>query len=383
MPAVSAVAARLNRIDWNFPQAGTAAGSIHKTHWFPGNFIPQIPAALIEVLSRPGDLVLDPFGGSGTTVLEAARLGRRAIYSDAVSACVTIARAKVAAMTEGVASATVTQVEHALTWDHACHSDEVGKSGEGSDPELERWYHPRTLAQLRYIWKLLEQLDGPDRLTLCLLFSDLLFSCASTGGARTRTGKLRRHHWGWIADNVSPKELACHDAVEGFRTRLRWLPTPIAVEHQPIVHQGEARSLSVPSESVDLIVTSPPYVGVIDYVKANRLLYLWMNWPFDQERAGEIGARFKRRRPAIVAEYLGDMAACWREFHRVLKPGGAAAIVIGESRAFPGTCEKTIEDLDALMPVIWGPKKRVSTRRRVAERAAREALELVLVAQKR
>lgn len=383
MPALSAYAARLDRIDWNFPQAGTAAGSIHKSHWFPGNFIPQIPAALIEVLSKPNDVVLDPFGGSGTTVLEASRLGRRSIYADSVSACVTIADAKIAAATEGLTPSTATQIEHALTWDHACFSDQVGRDGEGSHPELERWYHPQTLAQLRFIWQLVEQQSGAEREILTLLFSDLLFSCASTAGSLTRTGKLRRHHWGWIADNVMPKEFARHDAVMGFRNRLHGLPAPTPVEHRPLVLKANAKALELPSGSIDLIVTSPPYVGVIDYVKANRLLYLWMNWPFDQERTAEIGARYKRRRPSIVAEYLADMAACWREFHRVLKPGGVAAIVIGESRAFPNTCERTIAELNSLMPLTWGPKARVSTRRRVAERAAREALELVLVAEKR
>lgn len=383
MPTLSAHAGRLDRIDWNFPQAGTATGSIHKAHWFPGNFISQIPAALIEVLSNPGDVVLDPFGGSGTTVLEAARLGRRSIYADAVSACVLITQAKIAAATDGIAPATLIQIEHALTWDHACYSNEVGQQGEGSDPALEKWYHPQTLAQLRYIWQLVEQQIGAERRTLSLLFSDLLFSCASTGGSLTKTGKLRRHHWGWIADNVIPRQLVRHDAVAGFRNRLRSLPAPTAVEYAPIVLHGGAQSLDIPPQSVDLIVTSPPYVGVIDYVKANRLLYLWMNWPFDEERAAEIGARYKRRRPLVVAEYLQEMAGCWHEFHRVLKPGGAAAIVIGESRAFPGTCERTIADLDALMPVTWGPIKRIPTRRRVTDRAAREALELVLVAEKR
>src|SRR3546814_9534370 len=71
MSVVNEDVARLNRLNWDFPQAGTAQGSIHKFHWFPGNFIPQIPAALIEILSAPGDPVLDPFGGSGTTSIEA------------------------------------------------------------------------------------------------------------------------------------------------------------------------------------------------------------------------------------------------------------------------------------------------------------------------
>lgn len=143
MPALSAYAARLDRIDWDFPQAGTVTGSIHQLHWFPGNFIPQIPAALIEVLSRPGDLVLDPFGGSGTTVLEAARLGRRSIYSDAVSACALIARAKIAAATKGLARGTTTEILHALTWDHACFSDEVDSKAKAPPPTLPSGIIPR------------------------------------------------------------------------------------------------------------------------------------------------------------------------------------------------------------------------------------------------
>src|SRR4051794_3889600 len=46
----------LDRVDWNFPNTGTKPGSVHTLHWFPGNFIPQIPAALIQILSGPDTL---------------------------------------------------------------------------------------------------------------------------------------------------------------------------------------------------------------------------------------------------------------------------------------------------------------------------------------
>lgn len=376
-------AARLDRIDWDFPQAGTGLGSIHKAHWFAGNFIPQIPAALIELLSEPDDVVLDPFGGSGTTALEAARLGRRAIYSDLVSACHFIATAKLAAATAGLSAETRAALMLALTWDHACFTDQVGDAKEGSHPELARWYHSRTLGQLRFIWKQIERVDGAERLTLELAFSDLLFSCVSTGGARTSTGGTRRHHWGWVADNVVPKDLVQHDAIDGFRTRIHALPAPFQPKHKPVVLQSDARSLPLEEASVDVIVTSPPYVGVIDYVKANRMLYLWMNWPFDGERAREIGARYKRQRTSLPAEYLDAMEAAWREFNRVLRPGGRIAVVIGESRAFPGVSARAIEELAARMPITWGPRERVPSRRRVSDRAAREAREVIVVAEKR
>jgi len=383
VPIVSEEILRLDRIDWNFPQAGTAPGSIHKFHWFPGNFIPQIPAALIEILSKPGDVVLDPFGGSGTTSIEAARLGRRSVYSDRVSACVFIAKAKSAALSHGLSPDTRDRILEAITFDHTCVSDAVGSNGEGSNPALALWYAPRTLAQLRYLWAAIEQEEAEQRLILQLAFSDLLFACASTGGSLTATGKRRRHHWGWVADNVIPKILIEHDAIAGFRSRLLALAQSQPVSAKEVTFlQRDARELPLADKSVDLVITSPPYIGVIDYVRANRLLYMWMGWPFDEERAEEIGARHKRQRLTAERQYLDEMRACWHEIYRVLRPNGHLAVVIGESRAFPGTFERTLDELAQLMPILWGPRERMPTRRRVADRAARDAREVVLVAVK-
>src|SRR3546814_19013315 len=66
-----------------------------------------------------------------------------------------------------------------------------------------------------------------------------------------------------------------------------------------------------------------------------------MDWPFEQERVHEIGARFKRQRLSAETQYRSEMRACWSEIYRVLKPGGKVAVVIGESRAFPGAFEST------------------------------------------
>jgi len=71
----SAVVERLRRLDWAFEKDDTGFLA-HDIHPYPAKFIPQIPGTLIAVLSARGELVLDPFGGSGTTALEAIRLGR-------------------------------------------------------------------------------------------------------------------------------------------------------------------------------------------------------------------------------------------------------------------------------------------------------------------
>jgi hypothetical protein len=266
-----------------------------------------------------------------------------------------------------------------------CRSDSAGANGEGSHPELERWYHVETLSQLRYLWRLVEKQSAAGaRRILTLVFSDVLFSCASPGRAQTSTGKRRRHHWGWIADNVHPTVLIEQNAIRLFASKLMHVAKirRDAVESDACVLQQDARCLGIATGSVDLVVTSPPYISVIDYTRSNRLLYLWMNWPFDWDRQDEIGARFKRSRQLAADEYLADMRACWTELNRVMRPGAYCALVMGESRKFSGTTIRTIEELTLSMPTVWGPVSRNPSRRRVSERAARETIEYMWVLRK-
>jgi hypothetical protein len=375
---------RLDDVNWDFPRAGTTPGSAHTVHWFPGNFIPQIPAALVQVLSRRGDLVLDPFGGSGTTAVESARLGRRAITSDRIAVCSVISDAKLAVLRGALDRRVLSDILGLLTFEHQCRSDAVGRNGEGAGRALSNWYAHDTLQQLRYLWSLVEEQSPDLRRVLKAIFSDVLFDCASTAGAMTRTGKRRRHHWGWIADNVHPKTLSEHNAVGLFRDRLAQLGkhSEDPVKHSAFVIRQDVRYMAIRDSSIDLIVTSPPYIGVIDYTHANRLIYAWMGWSMDTDRRAEIGARFRRKRQDVVGEYLQDMKAARIEIFRVLRRGAYCALVIGESKKFPGTVDRVLEDFRESFRLVWGPQARHPTRRRVSDQAARDPVEFVCVFKK-
>ena len=67
----------------------------HGIHPYPAKFVPQIPGAIIDAYSKPGDTILDPFCGSGTTLLESIIRGRNALGIDINPIATLISRAKV------------------------------------------------------------------------------------------------------------------------------------------------------------------------------------------------------------------------------------------------------------------------------------------------
>lgn len=120
-------------------------------------------------------MVFDPFAGSGTTGVEAVRLGRNAVVSDRLSVSRLIAEAKVTLITSGMDVKALREVKAALTFDQQCRSNQYGSKGEGLDSALVDWYAADTLAQLRFLWRLIETLPIRARKVLIAVFSDVLF----------------------------------------------------------------------------------------------------------------------------------------------------------------------------------------------------------------
>ena len=376
------VVRRLNSVDWNFLNAGTHRGTVHALHWFPGNFIPQIPAHFIQILSRPGDVVLDPFCGSGTTGAEAYRLGRRSRQSDVCRAGIHVAEGKLALLRLPrlfeLSAPTLEQL----------HFEGLARREWHGNSELREWLAADTLEQLSFIWWLITRIaDTSLRSVLELLFSDVLYVCASTAGSVTRTGGRRRHHWGWIADNVKPRAPVWHNAVRAFRERLLWAAEVARTEARSdtldaTVVWEAVSDLTCQEGEVDLVVTSPPYLGVIDYALANRMSYLWMGWNLDDDRRRELGSRRNRAHRRARERYLQGLVSAVNRIYSAMKPLAYCAVVLGASRKYADTALVSLDLFAHKLKPIWGPVERVVSRRRVAERGGREAKELLCVFRK-
>lgn len=374
---------RLGRVDWSFPTLSNSG--INSIHWYPATYLAAIPGTLIPFLAEPDAVVMDPFCGSGTTGVEAIRLGRKFVGIDNNPVALLMAGAKLSFPEPDRFNAALERVLRragggVLSQNSEPHPNEL---------ELSDWYHTDTAQVLNQI---LNEIIGIEDLLIkrafLSVFSGVLKNCCSQG-----------KHWGWVCDNVKPKasEIVYKDALAIFvQAANTYLHSSIVSLESAQVHGGvsdreDARSRTVlmggdcvenmnlrPESSIDFIMCSPPYYGVADYVKSQRLSYLWFDKDeladyqlgfrdFEILRKQETGARSNRFRKNSHELYMTFMAQFFSACARVVKKDKYIALVVGESKSRQGTTELLIEcaEKSGIELVFRGGRDIKNSRRRL------------------
>ncbi|NVK56825.1 MAG: hypothetical protein HWE26_14565 [Alteromonadaceae bacterium] len=349
----------LTEVDWSFSNFSNSG--LHSIHWYPATYISAIPGTLIPTLCQEGATILDPFSGSGTTGLESLRLGNNFIGFDTNPIAILIAESKLfhpepKRFLDLVRAATSEAQFKYNNNEVATHPQEA---------ELKSWYHANTMAELNAILQELCLIENPNYKKCALaIFSSILKSTCSQG-----------KHWGWVCDNVKPKlsEIiyrnaftsflsACEEFAkathDSFRTIQYWNNslTRSTLRKRANFRVGDcvANMKNLPDESVDLIMTSPPYYGVADYVKSQRLSFLWFDIVdlnhtllgfenFSELRSQEKGSRSHRHRKNSWQQYIEFIHHVFLEAHRILKVNAHMALIVGESSSRAGTTDNIID----------------------------------------
>lgn len=308
--------------EWNFHEEDTKE-HLHSLHPYPAKFIPQIPRRAIGLWTRPGDLVYDPFNGCGTTMLEASLSGRRGIGTDNNAVAILASKAKTAVYSEAdmsAASRFLGRVSGGLS-DARPRPDLVP-----DNKNFLYWFARPTLDRLAALKGMILDEAEPVRTLLLAVFSSIVVR-VSFQDSDTRYSRKER-------------ETRPEDVDQAFRARLAdvvgRLPEAMVPGRAPveIVH-ADARDVPfIASGSVDLIVTSPPYLNAYDYHKYHRQRLHWIGGEesvaFARDR--EIGSHDEFTRSNATPDgYFKDMDACFAEWARVLKRGGRCLIVVGDA----------------------------------------------------
>ena len=355
----------LNIINWEFKDYNSAKYplDINSIPWYPATFPAPIPKYLIGLLSESGDMVFDPFGGKGTTAIEALKQKRKFIYNDLNPHAVLIMRCLLDAVCQGGNENEILQrvrmdQERVVAYSSTnSHPKYCGKKDQlvfeklpdniedvmtirNIRREAAYWFHADTLMELLHLFDYINTYDGIALGIRKLAFISILKEVSS-----------QRGHFSYVTDNCKPADLKYYNAIEAYCDMLERIQRACIdfirqyevinkandlqqISQLCIIHEGDAKDCSfISDESVDLVITSPPYLCAQDYILTMRLNdFFFPNDGFVHTLSKEIGPRRLRRRSGIVKAYFDDMELVTREIYRVLKENAYYCLIIGQGK---------------------------------------------------
>jgi DNA modification methylase len=306
----------------------------HGFHSYVGRMHPTTARRAIAHFSAPGETVLDPFCGGGTTLVEAYAAGRVACGSDVSPLAVRIARVRTTTL-DAASRARLTEdarriAEHAETLAFERRKPFIPR---GAAAEFER-FDAHVAYELFAIRGELFR-EGPvdpvlRALRLCL--SSILVKClrrpapqsakAAAAGATPEFRKIARGFPAkWFAERAV--ELAAGlSQLEAARPA----GTP-----EPCVEECDARALTAFEDaSASLVVTSPPYAGIYDYGAEHAVRYDWLGLPRDRMTKDQLGMRDETLGGANPGAWIEGRRRWMAEIARVLEKGGRAVLIVGD-----------------------------------------------------
>ena len=287
---------------------------VHRLHPYLGKFVPQLAEVFLRRYARPGDLVWDPFAGSGTTLVEANAFGVRAAGCDISAFNCLLMRVKTA------------EYEPAALLRDVVLLAVGGRPVAPKAPSqyLTDWFSPQALAELLAFRDKIPSTTYPDLWRIVLSraarsarlarHDDLDFPGAPVGGEYF----CHKHHR--VCRPVGEAEKFLRRYVRDAVQRVQEYAEARACAETTVLH-GDARELE-PSGPVDLVVTSPPYPGLIDYHEQHAYAFELLG--LERRDDAEIGRGLR--------DYCEDVAAVLRRARKALRPRGRIVIVVNDRR---------------------------------------------------
>lgn len=308
--------------DWDFPASPRRVGDVHP---YPARFIPELPTLALDCL-RPNGPVLDPFCGSGTTLVEAVRRGQQAIGVDLNPIACLMSRVKTTRWSPR---------DEAVVDGHARTLGAHAKSGDIAVlrelaldiPRLDHWFEPWAQRLLAGAVAYVRQLDPADpwRDRLALAVS------ASTVRISNQDSDTR---YAAVSKSIGP-EGGLRILDDALRRIANWLRANASSVQSGAAEVVEADARRIPQDDgiAAAAVFSPPYPNAYEYWLYHKYRMYWLGFDPIEVRCSEIGARpFYSGSGTMTADDFGrEMSEVFSEVHRLLRSGGAAIVVVGDS----------------------------------------------------
>ena len=359
------------------PELSSKERYTHLIHSYPAKLLCNIPYYFLktEDFCKHDGIVLDPFCGTGTVLLEAAISGREALGADANPLAVLISEVKTTYIAKEVLLETLSTI---IKRAERCRETYV------ADSVIEGWFSDSTINQLGRLRYAIDRVkNNGHRKFFLLCFSNLikkvsyadptisvpvhLNPCRFAEGSDRREAASFRLETLKAVDVYDKFENICRlniDRVASLNPLKGGLKSKVISKDARRLTRNLTSEELIKDESVDLILTSPPYAGAQKYIRASRLNLYWLGKKdseairsLNEQNIGredfhkndycqkietgieaadtilrKLYAQGKYERACIVGTYLNEMKKALDESYRVLKVGGYIILVIGNNK---------------------------------------------------
>jgi len=339
---------KIQSVDWEFLKDDTRYGT-HDFHRYSSKFIPQIASNLIEIFSNPGETILDVFLGSGTTCVEAEILGRKSIGIDLNPMAYLISRVKTTPIKDKDLDTDVKRYldkirdkifilreKESLNLKLFSLVQVEMKLNPPTFPNIEKWFQPQVLKELSAIKDSINEIEKDE--------IKLFFICALSAILRG----VSNAHSGYGNLMINKHKRQVEDTFENFERQILSMIDGMKVFNKQVrepslkIYCADSRNIPfVKSETIDFIVTHPPYISAVPYAEYQKLSLNWLKEYFidvfekactdylvprilDREIIG--GQRSKTN---VIERFMSSMGMVFKEMYRVLKKERFCCIVIG------------------------------------------------------
>lgn len=316
---------------------------VHRLHPYLGKYIPQLVEIFLRKYFSAGSTVLDPFSGSGTTLVQANELGINSIGYDVSAFNVLLAKVKtdsynVPRLRKQVNDLLI-RLEAGQKQDLFNTPATLPDNDNEDNLYLKRWFAPQALSELLAFRNLIPEYDNQDLLKVIL-------------SRAARSARLTTHF-----DLDFPKvpqtepyfcykhSRTCTPIMEAYKFIRRYaLDTVERVEEfsklrtKAKVRIHHADSMKGKFGEIDGVITSPPYVGLINYHEQHAYAYHLLG--LHDQRELEIGAAAKGSSKKAKKSYQEEIASVFKHCAESLRPGGRIIVVVGDrANVYPEIAE--------------------------------------------
>ena len=327
---------------------------VHRLHPYLGKFIPQLVEIFLRKYFKPGDTVLDPFVGSGTTLVQSNELGINSIGFDISIFNTILCKAKTAKYDLEKAKKEVLDILEKVKKKPEIQSKQLAlweRQGSYHSDYLRKWFAEKALDELLSYRALIEKGDYEYQELLKIILSRSARSSRLTTHFDLDFPKTPQTEPYWCykhSRQCTPTQDAMkflhrysHDTIR----RIEEFSGKRSDALVKVVH-GDSRKAELPK--IDGVITSPPYVGLIDYHEQHAYAYELLG--LEDNSHSEIGSASNGSSQRAKQNYTEDISAVFRKSMESMSSGGRLIVVAGDrANLYDQIAEKSGVKVEAIL----------------------------------